>query len=187
MWQLLKLPMLQSSDWIKLDRLKVFILNSEMLWDTVIIRLTVRWIKPEKNFIIQICDHVFLATIDMYPYFQWTKKTLRWRHNGRDGVSNHQPHDCLLNRLFGRRSKWTSKLRVTGLCVGNSPGTGEIPAQMASNAENVSTWWRHHELVISFVSLDTAFHHFASRTGYSGTPYTIWWLRCQRQTSGMDQ
>ena len=27
--------------------------------------------------------------------------------------------------------------------VGNSPGTGEVPAQMASNAENVSIWWRH--------------------------------------------
>ena len=40
---------------------------------------------------------------------------LRWRHNGRDSVSNHQPHDCLLNRLFRRRSKKTSKLRVTGL------------------------------------------------------------------------
>ena len=47
--------------------------------------------------------------------------SLRWRHHGRDGVSNHQPHDCLLNRLFRRRSKKTSKLRVTGLCVGNSP------------------------------------------------------------------
>ena len=69
---------------------------------------------------------------------------LRWRHNGCDGVSNHQPHDCLLNRLFGWRSKKTSKLRVTGLCAGNSPGTGEFPAQMASNAENVSIWWRHH-------------------------------------------
>ena len=34
---------------------------------------------------------------------------------------NHQPHDCLLNLLFRRRSKKTSKLRVTGLCVGNSP------------------------------------------------------------------
>ena len=31
----------------------------------------------------------------------------------------------------------TSKLRVTGLCGGNSPVTGEFPAQMASNAENV--------------------------------------------------
>ena len=23
---------------------------------------------------------------------------------------------------------------------------GELPAQMASNAENVSIWWRHHDL-----------------------------------------
>ena len=30
---------------------------------------------------------------------------LRWRHNHHDGVSNHQPHGCLLNRLFRRRSK----------------------------------------------------------------------------------
>ena len=70
--------------------------------------------------------------------------TLRWRHNDHDGVSNHQPYHCLLNCLFGRRSKETSKLRVTGLRVGNSPGTGEFPAQMASNAENVSIWWRRH-------------------------------------------
>ena len=69
-----------------------------------------------------------------------------WRHNERDGVSNHQPHDCLLNRLFRRRSKKTSKLRVTGLCEENSPVTGEFPAQRASNAENDSIWWRHHAL-----------------------------------------
>ena len=71
-------------------------------------------------------------------------KTLQWRHNGHDNVSNHQPHDCLFNRLFRRRSKKISKLRVTGLCAGISPETGEFPAQMASNAENVSIWWRHH-------------------------------------------
>ena len=70
--------------------------------------------------------------------------SLQWRHNGRDSVSNHQPHDWLLNRLFRRRSKKTSKLRVTGLCAGNSPGTSKFPAQMASNAKNVSIWWRHH-------------------------------------------
>ena len=72
---------------------------------------------------------------------------LHWRHNGHDGVSNHQPHDCLLNRLFRRKSKKTSKLRVTGLCEENSPGTGEFPAQRASNGENVSIWWRHHGTV----------------------------------------
>ena len=47
--------------------------------------------------------------------------SLHWRHNDHDGVSNHQPHGCLLNRLFRRRSKKTSKLCVTGLYVGNSP------------------------------------------------------------------
>ena len=67
-------------------------------------------------------------------------RPLLWRHNRHDGVSNHQPHDCLLNRLFRRTSKKTSKLRVIGLCAGNSP----VPAQRASNAENVSIWWRHH-------------------------------------------
>ena len=40
--------------------------------------------------------------------------TLLWRHNEHDGVSNHQPHDCLLNRLFRRRSKKIAKPRVTG-------------------------------------------------------------------------
>ena len=73
--------------------------------------------------------------------------SLRWRRNGHGSVSNHQPRHCLLNHLFGCRSKKTSKLRVTGLCAGNSPGTGEFPAQMASNAENVSIWWRHHVLI----------------------------------------
>ena len=51
----------------------------------------------------------------------------QWRHYGRDSVSNHQLHDCLLNRLFRRRSKKTSKLRVTGLCAANSTGDRWIP------------------------------------------------------------
>ena len=70
--------------------------------------------------------------------------TFQWRHYGHDSVSNHLPHDCLLKHLFRRRSKKTSKLRVTGICGGNSPVPGEFPAQMASNAENISIWWRHH-------------------------------------------
>ena len=69
---------------------------------------------------------------------------LPWRHNERDGVSNHLRLQCLLNCLFRRWSKKTSKPRVTGLCAGNSPVTGEFPAQRASNAEDVSIWWRHH-------------------------------------------
>ena len=34
---------------------------------------------------------------------------------------------------------------VTGICAENSPVAGEFPAQMASDAENVSIWWRHHD------------------------------------------
>ena len=52
---------------------------------------------------------------------------LQWRHNEHDSVSNHQPHDCLLNRLFGRRSKKTSKLRVTDLCMENYRGPVNSP------------------------------------------------------------
>ena len=48
-------------------------------------------------------------------------RALQWRHNGRNSVSNHQPHDCFLNRLFRRRSKKTSKLRVTSLCAHKWP------------------------------------------------------------------
>ena len=71
--------------------------------------------------------------------------TLLWRHNERGCVLNQRRLDCLLNLLFRRRSKKTSKLRVTSLCVGNFPVTGEFPAQRSSNAENVCIWWRHHE------------------------------------------
>ena len=69
--------------------------------------------------------------------------TLQWRHDKRDGVSNYQPHKCSLNRLFRHRSKKTLKLRVTSPYEGNSPVTGELLSQRASNAENVSIWWRH--------------------------------------------
>ena len=74
--------------------------------------------------------------------------SLGWRHDDHHGVSDHRHHDCLLNCLFRRRSKKTSKLRVTGLCVWNSPLTSDFPAQMASNAENVSIWWRHQVFVV---------------------------------------
>ena len=60
-------------------------------------------------------------------YWPFARETLLWRHNGHNSVSNHQPYDCLLRRLFRRRSKQTSKLRVTGLCAGNSPGPVNFP------------------------------------------------------------
>ena len=41
---------------------------------------------------------------------QSLRELLQWRHNDHNGISNHQPHDCLLNRLFRLRWKKTSKL-----------------------------------------------------------------------------
>ena len=55
------------------------------------------------------------------------------------------------------RSKKTSKLRVTGLCAGNSPVASEFLAQMASNAENVSIWLRHHVPFAANCRTDTAY------------------------------
>ena len=74
------------------------------------------------------CDpdgHVMTVLPVILSYM--TRHALQWRHNDHDGVSNHQPHGCLCNRLFRRWSKKTSKLRVTGLCVGNSPGPVNSP------------------------------------------------------------
>ena len=45
---------------------------------------------------------------------------------------------------LGADKKTTSKPRVTDLYEGNSPVTGDFPAQGASNVEDVSIEWRHH-------------------------------------------
>ena len=87
--------------------------------------------------------------------------SLQWPYNKRDCVSNYQPHNCLLKCLFRRRSKKASKLHDTGLCGGNSPMTGEFPAQRASNAENISIWWRHHIYILCGGNVR---HHCVSST-----------------------
>ena len=73
--------------------------------------------------------------------------TLQWRNNGHDGVSNHQPSDCLFNRYSG-----TDERNIKAPChwpsCGEVTGTGEFPEQGTSYAENVSVWWRHHDLGI---------------------------------------
>ena len=121
--------------------------------------LNIQDIKPQ--FVVEIYfwdpSHIPHITRGQWVKNKYITASLLWRRNGTGGVSNHQPHHCLLNRSFGYRSKKTSKLRATGLCAGNSPGTGEFPAQMASNAENASIWWRHHVLSLA-VCLKTQCH-----------------------------
>ena len=68
------------------------------------------------HFLHEIREYHTVYTI--YISLRWNAQpSLQWRHNEHDGASNHQPRDCLLNRLFRCRSKETSKLRVTGLFV----------------------------------------------------------------------
>ena len=70
---------------------------------------------------------------------------LQWCHNERDSVSNHQPHDCLLKRLFRRRaSRENIKAPRYWPLWGEFTGDRWIPPQRASKAENVSIWWRHN-------------------------------------------
>ena len=117
--------------------------SSDIGYDRYIISLPVMFTsdnyRPHCYRVLHITNPYYRCNI--FPEFNFP---LQWRHNGRDGVSSHQSHQFLLNCLFGRRSKKTSKFCVTGLCAGNLPGTGEFSAHMAGNAENVSIWWRHH-------------------------------------------
>ena len=83
------------------------------------------------------------------------------------------------------RSKKTSKLRVTDLCEGNSPVIGEFPAQRASNAENVSIWWRHrvrpkqNDCHLPFCRHLIKHQHWFREClgdGQATSHYTDWWL-----------
>ena len=62
------------------------------------------------EWIINIIPH---STMPKSKLLKGVPGILQWHHNGLDGVSDHQPHNCLLNCSFGRRSKKTSKIRVT--------------------------------------------------------------------------
>ena len=92
-------------------------------------------------------------------YHRTSLMTLQWRHNGRDGVLNNQPHDCLLNRLFRDRSKKTPKLHVTGLCAGihrwtmNSPHKWPETRKMFPFDDSI-TRIQHWSLVIAWANFD---------------------------------
>ena len=134
-----------------------------------------------------------ISTIGIYCT-QYHHKALQWRHNEHDGVLNHQRLDCLFNYLFRRRSKKSSKLRVTGLCEGNSPVTGEFPAQGASNGEKCfhlmtsswNTWATFTNKLCPAVRVDCKFHHgFTQSPKWYSIKYThvfcfiLLWLYCR--------
>ena len=91
------------------------------------------------------------------------KLSLQWRHNGRDGVSITGVsivYSTVCSDADQRKHQSSASLE------GNSPITSEFPSQWASNAENVSIWWRHHVaeeqscLMKSYSLWQESYHNF---------------------------
>ena len=71
--------------------------------------------------------------------------SLQWRHNGCDGVSNHQHLHCLLNWGSGaEKRKHLSSVSLVFVSGFHRWPRDKFPAQKASNVESVSIWLRHH-------------------------------------------
>ena len=108
-------------------------------------RVSLYWLKAQQGQRQNIMGQSDLELTKVHPCLILTCcsccDSLRWRHNERDGVSNHQRLDGLLNRLFRRRSKKTSKLRVTGLCEGNSPHNRPVKRKMFPFGDVIMDWF----------------------------------------------
>ena len=76
------------------------------------------------------------------PSVSNAKSLLQWRHNERDGVSNHRRLDCLIAQLFVQALD--QRKHQSSVSLAFVRGTGGFPSQRTSNAENVFIWWRHH-------------------------------------------
>ena len=96
------------------------------------------------------CD--ILCWMNYHIYHNWMREhnTLQWRHNGRDGVSDHQPHECHTQPFIQVQIKENIKAQRLWPSCREFPGDRwiEFPTQRASNADNVSIWWRHHEMAM---------------------------------------
>ena len=88
-----------------------------------------------------VCCHTLLLTSRQFIYN--VTVSLQWRHNERDGVSNQQPRDCLLNRLFKAQIKGNIKAPRHWRWM-RGIHRWPVTVQMARNAKNVPYWWLHH-------------------------------------------
>ena len=131
--------------------------------------MSLRWRHNERQCVRTWMRQVNLAARSPITSMVWlsitvTSQWARWRLKS--------PASRLFTLpLIQAQIKKTSKLRVIGLCAGNSPVTGEFPAQRASNAENVSIWWRHHEYHMCCL-------HFPATIGHTiiGNPETFFMI-----------
>ena len=103
-------------------------------------------------------------------------RSLQWHHNERNDVSNHRRLDCLLSRSGTDQRKHLSSASLAFV-----RGIHWWPVEeRASNAENISIWWRHHVVSSSFM---ISVH---PRKFYRGSPrclcccpaYNVHWHYC---------
>ena len=95
--------------------------------------------------ILYTVDHLSMPLCCLCSISKRGLGALQRRHNGRDGISNHQPHDCLLKSLFRRSSKKASKLRVTGpLWLLNSPPKGPVTRKNTARiaTSSITIWYQ---------------------------------------------
>ena len=110
--------------------------------------------------VVGLCYELLINSWDVFIIIQ-VHITLQWRHNVRDGVSNHQPHHC--SSAHQRKHRSSASLAIVGIWAGNSPMTGKFPAQMPCDAANVSIWWRHHGIIgINLLCLSDAIRQYKS-------------------------
>ena len=81
---------------------------------------------------LEIAIHCNAGSHPLGAYTEWSMcighiNPLQWRHNGCDGVSNHQPHGCLLSRLFNAQIKENIKVPHHWPLCGEFTGDRWIP------------------------------------------------------------
>ena len=111
------------------------------------------------------CSFLWISTVKHGPVFERTVMMTSSNgnifrvtgHHKSGGVSNHQPHDCLLNRLFRRRSKKTSKLRVTGLCVGIPRTNGQPVTRKMFPFDDVIMLFMHWITICYHLTISCSF------------------------------
>ena len=127
-----------------------------------------------------------ITWVKCWPRFM-SPYALQWCHNGRNSISNHQPYDCLLNHLFRRRSKKTSKFRVAGLWPVNSPHKWPVTQKMFPFDDVImgvtKPQWVNNPSIITTPMLSTTIpdHCGSMPAGLykKGKSMNGWWLWCR--------
>ena len=91
---------------------------------------------------------------------QWI--SIQWRHNKRDGVSNHRRFDCLLNCLSRRRSKKHQNsapvafVRASHWWPVDSPHKGPVRRKMFPFDDAIMSIYQHTTEGLSHCSAETS-------------------------------